>query len=106
MTKNMEGYKCRKRCTQEVLLVVLVSLERIANEYLPQVFHVLRYGKKYVLPPDKVVPFVETLKNEIVVGQGVKVVDELRKENNKLRKELADLRKELKELKDQNTDKK
>ena len=96
----------RQEVRQEVLLDVLVALERIANENLPPVFHVLRDGKKYVLPPDKVAPFVETLKNEIVVGQGVKVVDELRKENNKLRKELADLRKELKELKDQNTSKK
>ena len=92
-----------KDVRQEVLLDVLVALEQIANENLPPVFHVLRDGKKYVLPPDKVAPFVETLKKEIVVGQGVKIVDELRKENDKLRKELADLRKELK---DQNTNKK
>ena len=92
-----------KDVRQEVLLDVLVALEQIANENLPPVFPVLRDGKQYVLPPDKVAPFVETLQKEIVVGQGVKVLDALRKVNYKLRKELAVLRIELK---DQNTDKK
>lgn len=34
-----------KDVRQEVLLDVLVALERIANENLPPVFHVLRTGR-------------------------------------------------------------